>query len=412
MSKIKRFVKSSPILFHFLKQGLLYCRYIMSFAEKDKYCKLPILADLECFEIKEKSYHCYFGYYDKSPINRDGEYVAFLKIKNGANPGDPADICIYNITNKKIKIIGQTRTWNWQQGCMLQWVNQDTLAFNYFNSEEGGYMTKIMNISDASNSKSIRRSAYCFNHDFSKYLSINFHRLDLYAKGYGYPYNVESMNYSSDGIWEVDIKKNESKLILDLETIIKYKEKEYLDCQHYVNHVAYTPDENSIIFIHRWQLNGGEFKSRLLRFDLVSKKLDDLLDNGHVSHYCWKDKENLLIYATDSKSIKGYIILNILNKRTELVEGLPDEDGHPSFSYDNKMILTDTYPNKKRVQHIFIYDVHEKQLKIVDKLYSPLKYFNDERCDLHPRWSMDNKYICVDTTSSGYRGLKIYKITK
>ena len=159
-------------------------------------------------------------------------------------------------------------------------------------------------------------------------------------------------------------------------------------------------------------MSGGEFKSRLLRYDLTNEKLYVLLDNGHVSHYCWKDQEHLLIYATDSKSMKGYLILNIFSKITKLVAGLPDEDGHPSYSYDNKMILTDTYPNKKRKQHLFVYDVNDRQLKLVDKLYSPFKYFNDERCDLHPRWSMDNKYICVDTTSSGYRGLKLYKITK
>lgn len=410
MSKIKRFVKSNPILFHLLKKGLLYGRYVMSLFEKDKYSNLPNYADLECFEIKDNKYHCYFGYYDKSPVNMNGEYVAFLKIKEGSCPGDLANICIYNIENGDIKSIGQTRTWNWQQGCMLQWINSDTLAFNYFDSEEGEYMTRIENIKERSALKSIKRAAYSFNRDFSKYLSLNFYRLDLYAKGYGYPYNVDKMEYSSDGIWEVDVEKEESKLIIDLNSIIQYEAKEYMDCQHYVNHVAYTPDEKSIIFIHRWQLNGGEFKSRLLRFDLLSNKLDTLLDNGHVSHYCWKDNDKLLIYATDSNSVKSYIILDINNKSTKRVEGLPDEDGHPSYSNDKKMILTDTYPNNKRVQHIFIYDVQQKQLKIVDKLYSPLKYFNDERCDLHPRWSVDNNYICVDTTSSGYRGIKIYKI--
>lgn len=384
----------------------------MSLFTKDKYSNLNKFPVLECFEIEEKGFHCYFGYYDKSPVNQTGEYVAFLKIKNGVCPGDMAYICIYNIATGLISTVGQTDTWNWQQGCMLQWVKKDTLAYNSYNKNGDKYETKIININDPSSTISINKASYSFNRDFSKYLSLNFYRLELYAKGYGYPYKVDVMDDGKDGIWEIDVAHNRCKLILDLDSIIKWEPKEYFGCQHYINHVAYSPDEKSIIFIHRWQLSGGEFKSRLLRYDLTNEKLYVLLDNGHVSHYCWKDQEHLLIYATDSKSVKGYLILNIFSKITKLVAGLPDEDGHPSYSYDNKMILTDTYPNKKRKQHLFVYDVNDRQLKLVDKLYSPFKYFNDERCDLHPRWSMDNKYICVDTTSSGYRGLKLYKITK
>ena len=148
MSRIKRFVKSNPHLFHSMKQGLLYIRYIMSLFTKDKYSNLNKFPVLECFEIKEKGYHCYFGYYDKSPVNQTGEYVAFLKIKNGAWPGDVAYICIYNIATGLISTVGQTDTWNWQQGCMLQWVKKDTLAFNSYNKNSDKYETKIININD------------------------------------------------------------------------------------------------------------------------------------------------------------------------------------------------------------------------------------------------------------------------
>ena len=239
---------------------------------------------------------------------------------------------------------------------------------------------------------------------------MNFFRLDIYAKGYGYPYQVDSMEWDKDGIWEVNVESNTSKLILSLERVVNYRPKDYLKLQHYINHVAYTPDEKSIIFIHRWQVKGGEFVSRLLLYHLDTDVLETLLDYGHVSHYCWKNAETLFIYATNEKNMKGYMEVNIVTKKVRMIEGLPDEDGHPSFSQDRKIILTDTYPNKGRKQYVFLFDTTMCCLYVLDTLWSPFRYFNENRCDLHPRWSYDNKYVCVDNTASGFRSLKLYRV--
>ena len=40
-------------------------------------------------------------------------------------------------------------------------------------------------------------------------------------------------------------------------------------------------------------------------------------------------------------------------------------------------------------------------------LYSPLRYRGQVRCDLHPRWDRDGKFVCVDTTSNGKREMLI-----
>ena len=343
-------------------------------------------------------------------VNLSGEYVVYGKAKDHLNPGQPIDIYIYEIKTGKSKKVGETTTWNWQQGCMVQWIDDRTISYNCYDSKKNKYVTRQTSIDTPNEIKNFDRAAYCYNSSFSKFLSLNFYRLDLLAKGYGYPFYVDSMDYSQDGIWEVDVRTNQAKLILSLQTIIDYMPKDYKELMHYVNHVAYTPDEGSIIFIHRWQQKGGEFKSRLLKYGLSTQSLETLLDNGHVSHYCWKDDSWLLIFATNSKNQKGYMEVNMTTKDTVLKNGLPSEDGHPSFSNVRDLILTDTYPSFRRYQYLFIFDVATRQLYKMDKLWSPFRYFNDERCDLHPRWSSDNKYICADNTSSGFRGLKIFKL--
>ena len=410
MSTIKQYIKNNHILFSTLKQVLLYARYARSLFQKDIYINTKVIEAEDSFEIKEKGYHCYFGYYDKSPVNATDEYIAFLRVKDGSKPKDNADICIMHIPTKETKIIGHTTTWNWQQGCMMQWVDKYILSFNGYNEENKSYVTHWFDFKEQKEIGLFPRAAYSYNKDYTRFLSLNFHRLDLFAKGYGYPYSVDDMAEDKDGIWESDLSTGKTKLIVSLKQVKDYEPKDYYDYQHYINHVAYTPDEQSIIFIHRWQKRGGEFVSRLLLYNINTKQLYTILDNGHVSHYCWKDNDTLLIYATDTNKRKGYMEVNIRTMTTHLYEGLPTEDGHPSYSKDSHWILTDTYPSWKRYQYLFLFDTRKKELKLLDKLWSPFRYFNDERCDLHPRWSLDGNYICVDNTQNGYRTIKVYKI--
>lgn len=409
MSVLKRFIKGNDTLFKGIKQILLYARYIESILQGNRYSKLKKYEYNSLIEISQKGFHCYFGYYDKSPMSKNGENILFLRVKDKATPGQLADVCIYNISTKNTSIVGYTSTWNWQQASMMQWVDDDTVAYNAYERTTNQYVNCRANIKNRSVLKN-HRAAYSFNGSFTKFLSLNFYRLDLYAKGYGYPYQVDSLNVDEDGIWEVSCKDDLSEKILSLTDIINFDPKDYKDCQHYINHVAYCPDERYIIFIHRWQVKGGEFISRLLKYDLIERKLISLLDNGHVSHYCWKSKNELFIYATDSKGRKGYLTVDIDSGATDMFEGLPLEDGHPSYKKDGSMILTDIYPGKDRKQCLFLYDNINKELLKLDTLQSPFRYFNEERCDLHPRFSMDEKYVICDNTHSGLRSLRIYRI--
>lgn len=410
MRTIKQYIKNNQFLFSTLKHGLLYVRYAKSLIQKDTYTNINSIEAEEQFEIKEKKYHCFFGYYDKSPINETNEYIAFLRVKDGSKSKDNVDICIMYIPTKETTVIGHTTTWNWQQGCMLQWVDKYVLSFNDYNDESKLYVTLWMNIKEKIIVGQFSRAAYSYNKDHTKFLSLNFYRLDLYAKGYGYPYLTDDMATEMDGIWENHLQSGKIKMLATLKQVMEHEPKNYFDYQHYINHVAYTPDEQSIIFIHRWQRKGGEFISRLLSYNLISGQLHTILDNGHVSHYCWEDNDTLLIYATDRNNQKGYMEVNIRTMMTHIFDGLVTEDGHPSFSNDHHWILTDTYPNWKRYQHLFLFDNTKKELKVLDKLWSPFRYYNDERCDLHPRWSMDSNYICADNTQSGYRSIRVYKI--
>ena len=409
ISKIKKFIKSNDGLFLFLKQGLIYFRYVKSIGKKDRYDKLPQYETAEKIVVSEKGRHCYFGYYDKSPLDNKSQRLLFVRLPQDAKEGNMAEVCIFDMRSKTQTVIGKTNAWNWQQACMEQWVSDDVVSYNRYDAKKKEYQAVLHNLTK-SEDKVLGRAAYAYNKDFSKYLSLNFYRLDKFAKGYGYPYQVDSMDENEDGIWEVDVETGEIKQILTLSDVMAYNPHYSEEIQHYINHVTYCPDENYVMFIHRWQERGETFTSRLLLFNKETREITTVLDNGHVSHYSWKNDKELLIYATNAEEQKGYMIVNIFTGETSMVEGLPTEDGHPSYSSDGRWILTDTYPNNVRKQYLFLFDTEKKELKVVDKLWSPFKYYNEFRCDLHPRWSKGNKYVVVDNTAAGARTLNIYQI--
>ena len=403
LTQVKKIIRRNDRAFAYLKRLLLYVRYMKSFLEKNRYRGIHLFTGIEnTFSIGMSNYHCFFGYYDKSPISADGRSLLFIKVRVDVQEGDDADICVYDIVSGTNSVLGKTNSWNWQQGAMEQWIDNKTLSYNRYNVERGFYETVVYSI-ESKEERILQRATYAYNKDYSKSLSLNFHRLDILAKGYGYPFEADSMNVSEDGIWETNVVTGETSLLLSLADVVAYH-------PHYINHVTYCPDENYVMFIHRWQEHGGTFTSRLLLFNKKEHSLSIVLDNGHVSHYCWKTDRELLIYATNGRREKGYMLVDIYSGTTELLTGLPIEDGHPSYSNERRWILTDTYPDRRRYQYLFLFDTKEKQLLMVDRLHSPFKYYNDYRCDLHPRWSMDNRYIVVDNTSTGVRTLKVYKL--
>ena len=88
-------------------------------------------------------------------------------------------------------------------------------------------------------------------------------------------------------------------------------------------------------------------------------------------------------------------------------------DGHPSYSPDKSLVVTDSYPSRARIQELKLLkdsDVDARKMKIIAKVFAPFKYDNDTRCDLHPRWSRDGKKVCFDSVFEGHRGLYVVEV--
>ena len=89
--KIKRFIKSNDWLFQGMKQCLLYIRYLKSIGKKSRYARLPQYTLKGTSEVAMSGKHCWFGYYDKSPLNVNSQYALFLRVDKNAVEGEDAD---------------------------------------------------------------------------------------------------------------------------------------------------------------------------------------------------------------------------------------------------------------------------------------------------------------------------------
>ena len=76
-------------------------------------------------------------------------------------------------------------------------------------------------------------------------------------------------------------------------------------------------------------------------------------------------------------------------------------DGHPSCHGD--WIVFDSYPDKSRMQHLFLYNRKSDKIIPLLELFHSVRYSGECRCDLHPRFSEDDKYISFDTVYTGKR---------
>ena len=81
------------------------------------------------FKTPDDGFHYFFGYYDKSPLSKDYTKLLALKVSFLNRLPSANDIAVVGYFDLKKENqfveLAQTRTFNWQQGCMLQWLGPE-----------------------------------------------------------------------------------------------------------------------------------------------------------------------------------------------------------------------------------------------------------------------------------------------
>lgn len=362
-----------------------------------------------CCELICLRENAFWGYYDKSPVFNEH----FLCHSFNGFP-NVRKCCELEILFDN-SVISHTSTWNWQQGAMSTWLNDSEFIHNYYDQKDDTYKSKIINVVNNS-SRIIDYPIYAVSKDSLFSLSLNFSRLAKLRPDYGYfnkEYNQISKIDENDGIYFIDLVNNTRKLIISFNTLFNFQHRPEMDnAWHKVNHIEISPDNKRFIFHHRWFDDDGRKWSRLISANIDGSDLFLLSDNIMVSHCCWRNNNEIAGWMRKKEGDHYYLIKDKSTEYSIIGKESLKEDGHPSFSKDGRYMLTDTYPDKARMQKLYLYDMVTSKNIELGAFFSSLKYYGEIRCDLHPRFNMDNDFITFDSVFNGKRSLYQLNISK
>lgn len=366
----------------------------------------------------------FFGYYDKSPWDATQKYMLCLRARQTwkeVSPREPAEILLID-TEKgetdadRIRVLGQTRAWNVQMGCMLQWLGPDFRSRVIYNDfRDGAFCAVILNIASGEE-RVIPSPVYTVSQDGKFALTLDFSRLYNLRPGYGY-YNLPESTAGvalpqTDCIWYVDLETGESRPLLkytDFAAFQPRKEMEEAGAVHKVNHLMLSPNGQRFMVLYRW-FNGTRKYTRLMTCNTDGTDMYVLSDEDMVSHCFWKNDEQIIAFENKSSGGTGYYLMKDKTQEYSHLWKRYSNDGHPSYSPDREFVVTDSYPNRARIADIKILRDTEEDGRVIARVFAPFRYDNDTRCDLHPRWSRDGKKICFDSVFEGRRGLYVVEL--
>ena len=374
--------------------------------------KIQVEGDVEVI-TPDDGYEYLFGYYDKCPWDESGRYMLVTRVKSATAKADstvPADIVTIDLQNNKaVKVIATTHCWNVQQGCMAQWLDSDSILYNDF--RDGKYCAVIHNISTGVE-RILNMPVYTLSANKKTALTLDFSRLHRLRPGYGYA-NVEEITKNEicpdkTCIWKIDIESGVVTPLLKYTDFSSFEPREDMDnAEHKVNHLMISPNGKRFMVLHRWFKDKVKY-TRLVTCNVDGTEMYNLSDDNFVSHCCWKNDSEILSYLNKNEGGKGYYLMQDKTKEFERFWSELAMDGHPTYSYDGERIVTDTYPDRKRVQSVYV--MKDSVVKRVARVFSPFKYGGDVRCDLHPRWKPDGSQICFDASFLGKRSVCVINV--
>lgn len=367
----------------------------------------------------DDGFEYFYGYYDKSPWDADDRYMIALRVRQAYRsvaPREPGMLVLIDTANcNRVMTIGETSAWNVQQGCMAQWLGPDFKSRIIYNDfRDGKYCSVIYNWENKKVEKVLPLPVYDVAQDGSFALSLDFSRLHRMRPGYGYsnlPEKTKGALCPDDTcIWKMDIPSGKITELLKYTDMAGFDSDETMKgAEHKVNHLMISPDGKRFMILHRWFLKGRKH-TRLVTVNIDKTEMYNLSDDVFVSHCFWKNDEEILSFLRKKETGDHYYLMKDKTHEYKICWPELNTDGHCSYSFDGTQIITDTYPNRKRVASVYLCTEQDNCSRRIASVFSPFKYDNDCRCDLHSRWNREGTKICIDSVHEGRRGLYVIPV--
>ena len=367
--------------------------------------------------------HHWFGYYDKLEFDPTNRFVLSNQVDfEGRTPRaeDVIQVGMIDTANGDEWIeLGSSRSWGWQQGCMLQWRPGSNSEVVWNDRDGDRYVCRVMDVKTRE-VRTLPRPIYSLSPDGQWAITADFARIQRMRPGYGYVGLGEESPHQrapeGSGVWKMNTETGESELIFSLADAarIDHLGESLADKWNYFNHLLISPDSSRFIVLHRWREstgNGpdaepvGPFITRMFTVNMDGSERFILDPSGHTSHFIWRDPEHICAWTRPAGRKEAFYLFKDQTDDVEIVgDGVMTRNGHNTYlpGTDNEWILNDTYPDPEtRVQKPYLFHVPTRRKVELGRFHSPPEYSGEWRCDTHPRSSNDGKTIAIDSPHTG-----------
>ena len=336
-----------------------------------------------------------------------------------------------------------TACWNFQEAAMAHWIDDDTILFN--DVRDGKFKTVIMNWRTGRDIRVLPLPVSAVSEDRTWAVSINYARLSLTRPDYGYAgpgqdarANVEYP--ADDGIWTMDLKTGERRLVVPISETRKLESKVVWDKPAPENQLAYhchtviSKDGAKVFFLARTVDLGGSNAKKVTYWETtaftVNRDGTDLRrcfpDGWQASHFNWAPdgSHKMLVTAVwdgDKKRRNWYstawslVEFEVGREKDvrQIGAGILDQDWHCVYSPDGKFMSGETYWNKNFERPWVLVRLSDGMSMPMGSFFVPEKYRGGYwRCDLHARFRPDGKQIAFNSVHEGSRQVYVRDIRK
>ena len=366
----------------------------------------------EIVRITNGPKHHLFGFHDLIATNQSGDKVLSLEVDTINHPPLPnEEFGVGYVLWQEHRFIkmGSTVAMNYPQGSRQQWLNDSMFIVN--NRVENHWGANIYDV-ETGKISTVDSPVHCITKDGKWAFGINYSRLHRLG-GYGY-IGVDDKTSNdalptNDGIYKTDISASQTSLLVSIAEVAACDLTTSANngFHHYVTHLVLSPDNKRIAFLHRFFLADGGIRTRLMTIGVNGDNLR-CLACGFLSHFDWKDNENIYIWGRAGsgvdamrsnpifsnpivkpllgvaksiarkllKKTKGLAMSFLLCQDSEaknilpIATGVITSDGHPMTCPTNRNIcICDTYPLEDKCRDLFIYNFEKNEKSILGHFF-------------------------------------------
>ena len=354
--------------------------------------------------------HHWFGYYDKLQFDPTSRYVLGMEVDfehRSPTGDDRINVGMVDLEDDDRWIeLGHSNAWNWQQGCMLQWLPGSRTEVLWNDRLGDRFVCHILDVATKKR-RTIPHPIYSVGSNGKTAVTTDFRRIADVRPGYGYAglkdQFTDDLAPKDSGVSVVDLETGASKLILSLADIARLGEipNKQPGIKHYFNHLLFAPDGARFIVLHRWRYPNGSRLTRMITARPDGSDVRIVIPNGYASHFIWRDPGHILAQSRNwngSATWGNYLFEDRDSAPPrEIGAGVLDGSGHISYLPGAEWILNDTYPQgKERIQTPHLYHVKSARRIDLGRFHLPAEYTGEWRVDTHPRFSADKRFVCID----------------